>query len=179
MLIARSCGPMKTLEEALGTVPVEGPPMGAFVHADAVEMRALAWHTRPAHDGAATPRLARPLVDKHAHTHTCLAHPRLRYREPQVHGWGGGCGRRRAQIGAWWTTDIMGITTASLAWASQPVNERNCKRHAMRTASTRAQNEVIAGQLTRVRTRCKALAAVAPCQAVAKASTDAGGEAIA
>ena len=27
MLIARSCGPMKTLEEALGTVPVEGPPM--------------------------------------------------------------------------------------------------------------------------------------------------------
>ena len=94
MLIARSCGPMKTLEEALGIVPVEGPPLGAFVHAHAVEMRALAWHTRPAHDGAAAPKLARPVVDKHLYSHTCLAHPRLRYRYPQVHGWGGGCGRR-------------------------------------------------------------------------------------
>jgi len=100
MLIARSCGPMKTLEEAVGTVPVEGPPMGAFVHADAVEMRALAWHTRPAHDGAATPRLAWPLVDIHLHIDVGLAHPRLRHRQPQVHGWGGGCGRRRVQLDA-------------------------------------------------------------------------------
>jgi hypothetical protein len=63
MLIARTCGPMKTLEEALETVPVEGPPLGAFMLARAVKSRALAWHTRPAHDGAANPRLARPLVD--------------------------------------------------------------------------------------------------------------------
>ena len=179
MLIARTYGPMKKLEEALGTVPVEGPARGAFVHPHAVKMHALTWHTYPAHDGAAAPKLARPLVDKHLHSHTCLVHPRLRYREPQVHGWGGGCGTRRAQIDAWSITDIIAITPASLAWAPQPVDERNCKRHAMRTASTRAQNEVIAGQLTRVRTRCKALAAVAPCQAAAKPSMAAGGDAIA
>ena len=133
-LIARTCGPMKTLEEALGTVPVEGPARGAFVHAHAVKIHALAWHTYPAHDGAAAPKLARPLVDKHLHSHTCLVHPRLRYREPQVHGWGGGCGTRRAQIDAWLTTDIMGIMPASLAWAPQPENERNCRRHTTRTA---------------------------------------------
>ena len=75
MLIARTCGPMKTLEEALGTVPVEGPPLGAFVHARVVKSRALARHTRPAHDGAANPRLARPLVDKHLHTHRGEARP--------------------------------------------------------------------------------------------------------
>jgi hypothetical protein len=58
----------------------------------------------------------------------------LRHRQPQVHSWGGGCRRRRAQTDAWWTTDIMGITDATLAWAPQPVNERNCRSHASRTA---------------------------------------------
>ena len=58
----------------------------------------------------------------------------LRHRQPQVHSWGGGCGRRRWQIDAWWTTDNMGITPARLAWVPQPVNEKNCSRHAMRIA---------------------------------------------
>lgn len=58
----------------------------------------------------------------------------LRHRQPQVHGWGGVCGRRRWQIDACSTTDIMGITPASLAWAPQLVDERNCSRQATRTA---------------------------------------------